>query len=84
MCPFQVIGCFEKEGFQKYHTRYILTFLQHIASTYQNCRAILNDGRACNIIMLNNSALSQPIVQLDDNTCIDLSTQSSLYITALI
>lgn len=84
MCPFQVIGCFEKEGFQKYHTRYILTFLEHIASTYQNCRAILNDGRGCNIIMLNSNALSQPIVQLDDNTCIDLSAEPSLYITALM
>lgn len=83
LCPFQVIAKFEEEGFQKYHTRYILTFLQHIASTYQNSRAILNDGRGCNIIMLNSNALSKPIVQFDDNTCLDLSSQSELYIKTL-
>lgn len=83
LCPFQVIAKFEEEGFQKYHTRYILTFLQRIAATYQSSRAILNDGRGCNIIMLNNNALSKPIVQFDDNSCLDLSTQSELYIKTL-
>lgn len=85
LCPFQVISSFEKEGYQKYYTRYILTFLKQIASTYQSNRVILSDGRGCNIIMLNQNDLSRPIVQLDDNTCIDLSTASKdLYIKAVL
>lgn len=84
LCPFQVIATFEDDGYQKYHPKYLLTFLKQIAKTYQSNRVILNDGRACNIIMLNSNSLSQPIVQFDDNTCIDLSAQRELYITALL
>lgn len=85
MCPFEVISCFERDGFQKYHTRYIVTFLKQIATTYQSNRVILSDGRGCNIVMINPNALSRPIVQFDDNTCLDLSTAGSdLYIKAVM
>ncbi|MDD6480946.1 MAG: HD-GYP domain-containing protein [Lachnospiraceae bacterium] len=85
LCPFQVISNFEQDGFQKYQTKYILTFLNHIASTYQNNRVLLSDGRSCNIVMLNQNALSRPIVQFDDNTCLDLSRESrDLYIKAVL
>lgn len=83
LCPFQVIANFENEGFQKYHPKYILIFLQQIAKTYQSNRMILSDGRGCNIVMLNNRALSRPMVQLDDNTVLDLSTNRDLYIKAV-
>ena len=66
LCPFEVISKFEEDGFQKYHTKYILVFLKQIASTYQN-------------------ALSRPIVQFDDKSCLDLSTASrDLYIKAVL
>ena len=85
MCPFEVISCFERDGFQKYHTRYIVTFLKQIATTYQSNRVILSDGRGCNIVMINPNALSRPIVQFDDNTCLDLSTAGiDLYIKAVM
>ncbi len=63
LCPFEVISKFEEDGFQKYHTKYILVFLKQIASTYQSNRVILSDGRGCTIVMLNQNALSRPIVQ---------------------
>lgn len=85
LCPFQVISKFEAEGFQKYYTKYILTFLSHIASAYQNNRVLLSDGRNCNIVMVNQNALSRPIVQFDDNSCLDLSSaDKSLYIQAVL
>ena len=85
LCPFEVISKFESDGFQKYHTKYILVFLKQIASTYQNNRVILSDGRGCNIVMLNQNALSRPIVQFDDNSCLDLSSASrDLYIKAVL
>lgn len=81
LCPFEVIANFEKDGYQKYHTKYILTFLKQIAATYQNSRVILSDGRGCKIVMLNQNNLSRPIVRFDDNTCLDLSHESKeLYI----
>ncbi len=84
LSPFQVIANFEEDGFQKYHTKYIYVFLNRIASTYQNNRVMLNDGRACKIVMLNQNSLSRPIVQFDDGECLDLSTQRSLYITRIL
>lgn len=84
LCPFQVIEKFEQEGFQKYHTKYIYVFLHNIASTYQSNRVMLNDGRVCKIVMLNQSTLSKPIVQFDDGICMDLSGQRELYITKIL
>ena len=84
LCAFQVIEKFEQEGFQKYHTKYIYVFLHNIASTYQNNRVMLNDGRGCKIVMLNQNTLSKPIVQFDDGSCVDLSTQRDLFITKIL
>lgn len=85
LCPFEVIANFEKDGYQKYHTKYILTFLKQIAATYQNSRVILSDGRGCRIVMQNQNNLSRPVVQFDDNSCLDLSHESrNLYIQKVL
>lgn len=84
LCAFQVISSFEKDGYQKYHAKYLLTFLQQIATTYQSNRIILNDGRGAKIVMLNKNNLSRPIVQFNDNSCLDLSTAPEFYITAVL
>lgn len=84
LSPFQVIANFEKDGFQKYHTKYIYIFLHRITTTYQNNRVMLNDGRACKIVMLNQNSLSRPIVRFDDGECLDLSTQTDLQITRIL
>ena len=84
LCPFQVIERFEQEGLQKYKPKFILTFLQHIASTYQNNRVLLSNGQSANIVMLNQQHLARPIVQLNDNSCIDLSTRLDLHIQSIL
>lgn len=83
LCPFQVIHEFECDGYHKYKTEFLLTFLRHIATTYQNNRVILSNGQAAKIILLNQHSLSQPLVQLNDGSCIDLAT-SSLYIQSMV
>lgn len=83
LCPFQVIREFERDGYHKYKTEYLLTFLRHIATTYQNNRVILSDGQAAKIILLNQNSLSDPLVQLNDGSCIDLAT-SPLYIQSIV
>lgn len=84
LCPFQVIANFEKDGLQKYNPKYILKFLEKIADIYQNHRVLLSDGRSATIIMQGTSSLSKPIVQLDDNTIIDLSSKSDLIIQTVL
>lgn len=83
LCPFQVIREFEHDGYHKYKTQFLLTFLQQIAATYQNNRVILSDGQAAKIILLNQRSLSEPLVQLNDGSCIDLAS-SPLYIQAIV
>ncbi len=82
-CPFQVIAEFEKDGLQKYKPKFILTFLEHIAAAYQNSRVLLSDSRAANIVLLNRNHLSQPLVQLDNGECMDLS-RSEISINSLV
>lgn len=84
LCPFQVIESFEKDGLQKYNPKYILTFLEHVAGIYQNHRVLLSDGRSATIIMQGTKQRSKPIVQLDDNTCIDLSYEKDLVIQTVL
>ena len=84
LCPFCVIQQFEDEGLQKFNPKYILTFLEHIASTYQNNRVLLSNGRRATIVMLNKHRLSKPIVQFEDESFLDLSKQTELSITAVI
>lgn len=84
LCPFQVISAFEHEGLKKYDPHFILTFLEHIAYTYQNNRILLSDGREANIIMLNSRDLSRPIIEVDDGSYINLATSKDLHIASLI
>lgn len=82
-CAFQVIAAFEDEGLSKYNPKFILTFLQHMASSYQNSRVFLSDGRSARIVYINSGSLSRPIVQLDDHSLLDLSKNPDLSITAI-
>jgi HD-GYP domain-containing protein (c-di-GMP phosphodiesterase class II) len=84
LCPFQVISNFEKDGLSQYRPKYILTFLEYIASTYQNNRVLLNNGQSANIVMINKNHLSAPIVQLDDQSCINLQEHPDLFIKSIL
>ena len=84
LCAFQVIENFERDGYQKYHTKYIYTFLHQIASTYQSNRVMLNDGRIAKIVMLNQNRLAKPIVQFNTGECLDLSTTKDIYIKKIL
>lgn len=84
LCPFQAISMFEKDGLQKYHPKYILTFLNRIATTYQHNRILLNNGQSANIVMINPKNLTKPMIQMDDGTVIDMLDNPELEITKII
>lgn len=84
LCPFQVISMFEKDGLQKYHPKYILTFLNRIATTYQHNRILLNNGHSANIVMINPSNLTRPMIQTDDGTVIDMLDNPKMEIIKII
>ena len=84
MCAFEVIGAFERDGLTKYRTKFILTFLEHIASAYQNSLVMLSDGRWGRVVFLNHEKLSRPILELADKKMIDLSREPDIKITAIL
>lgn len=81
--PFEVIRLFEEEGFQKYDTRILLNFLNHIGETYINNTVELSDGRTGKIILINRNNLSKPIIQVG-NTVVDLSKERDLTVGKLL
>lgn len=84
LCPFEVIDAFEKEGLQKYHPQYILTFLKRIANSYQHNRVLLSNGQSGTIVMINEKHLTQPMIQMDDGSILDLTEHQNLSITKII
>lgn len=83
LCPFVVIDIFVKEGFQKYDTNAILTFLNNIVTSYIGNMVRLNNKRVGEIIFINPHDLANPTVKCGDKF-VDLSTHPSLYIEAII
>ncbi len=83
VCPFQVIELFEDEGFQKYNPKFLLPFLEHAVTTYINNKVRLSNQTVGRIVMINKSALSRPVVCID-NEFIDLSVEKNLKIEAVL
>ena len=83
MCPFHVIAIFEEEGFEKYESDYLLTFLSNVANTYIRCSCQLSDGRSGDIIMMNKEKYSRPVIQCGKEY-VDLMKHPELRIEKLI
>ena len=59
--------------YRLFPTQNIYTFLKRVANCYSNSRVLLSDGRSGQVVFLNNSALSRPIVKLGSGEMVDLS-----------
>jgi len=83
LSPFEAIRNFESDGYQKYDTHYIMTFLEEIIQSYLGNHVRLSNNLEGEIIMINAHSLSKPIVQVGDRF-IDLSKESDLIITSIL
>lgn len=83
ICPFDVIAEFERDGFLKFDTKYLMIFLERIVESYLHTIVRLNDGREGEVVMINKLSLSKPVVRLGD-TFVDLSKEPSLSIECII
>lgn len=81
-CAFDVIDDFEKDGYQKYNTKYIMTFLEHIADYYNNSVVMLSNEQTARIIYINPQALSRPMVKMNDGSIVDLSKERDIKIVS--
>ncbi len=83
ICPFTVIEKFEEEGLYKFDANVIMTFLSNIVNTFIANRVMLNNGKSGDIVFINPTHLSKPVVKCDDQF-VDLSTIRNLSIVAVI
>ena len=83
VCPFTVIEEFEQKGLDKYEPNVIMTFLSNIVNTFIANRVLLNTGQTGDIIFINPTYLSKPIVKCG-NEYVDLSKNRTLSIVSVI
>lgn len=83
LCPFKVIEIMHDEAFTKFDPRYILPFLKNVASSYINNDVMLSDGRTGKVVLINDNALSLPVVQCAD-TFVDLSKEHGLKVSSIL
>ncbi|MHB8130713.1 MAG: HD-GYP domain-containing protein [Mobilitalea sp.] len=83
LCPFDVITIFETEGYTKYDPKYIMTFLEGIVQTYIHNSVRLSNDMTGEIILINKSELSRPVIKVGD-TYLDLTKQRDLHIVSLV
>ena len=83
MCPFKVLSIMENEGYQKYDSAYILTFLEYIVNTYLNNTVLLSNGMTGTVVLINKLDLSHPMIHCG-NSYIDLSHEHGVNIEAII
>lgn len=82
LIPFQVIENFEKT--ERFYSSIVLKqILLHIANTQLGLTVRLSDERTAEIILINQLALSRPLIKCGDQI-IDLSKEKSLSITAVL
>lgn len=83
LCPFTVIEIFEKEGLQRYDTKYIMTFLENISLTYIHNHVRLNNGQVGQIVFINKEKFSRPMI-LAGEGFIDLAQRPDLSIVEIL
>lgn len=83
LCPFDVLAVIERDAYSKYNPDFAFTFLKNVSASYLHNNVLLSDGREGEIVLINNNAISRPIVQCD-NEFIDLSKNHDITIISII
>lgn len=83
LCPFRSLNDLSRKVFRNTNQNLSLPFAAYrIHLSEQPCS--FKQWTSANIVMLNQQHLARPIVQLNDNSCIDLSTRLDLHIQSIL
>jgi putative nucleotidyltransferase with HDIG domain len=84
ICPFEVIAQLESDGLHQYDPNSLLIFLDRMVQSYINNWVVLSNKEIAEIIMINKSSLSKPVVRTKNEHYIDLSRERNIEIMAFI
>ena len=82
-CPFEAIKMFESSGLALFDTKYLMTFIEHMASCYMGYRVRLNDGTVGTIVYMNKQDNTKPMIQVGSQY-IDLFRNPKVYIEEIL
>ena len=82
--PFTVIRKFEREMLGILDTELLLIFLKNISQGYVGSWVSLSDGREAEVLIINSTNISKPVVRTADNEILILSDFDDLYIVTLL
>lgn len=83
ICPFRVVNMLEEDAFSKYDPKFIVPFLHNVVSSYLHNNVQLSDGRTGEVVLINQHALSRPVVQCQEDF-VDLSIRRELEIVSIL
>lgn len=81
--PFEVFEHIQNGTFGKFDPKITLTFLSNIANYYIGDKCRLNNGEIAEIIKINSSVISRPLVKVEE-MYIDLSKELHLKVEELV
>lgn len=82
-CPFEVVRFMESEGEHKFDSTYLSIFLSKLLEAHIHAKVRLSDGREGEIMVVNKSYLSKPIVKIDGKN-VDLSLLKNVEVKKII
>lgn len=83
MCPVKVLDILQEDGYEKYDAAVLLTFLEKTMQSYIHSTVELSDQRIGEIVSLNQTALTRPLVRVSD-TFVDLTKEKDLKIVKIL
>lgn len=83
ICPFEVVKTLNNESFTKFDPKYMIPFLKNVASSYLHNNVLLSNQQIGEVIIIQDHALSQPVVQCGDEF-IDLYKHPELSIVKVL
>ena len=82
-CPFEVVRFMEAEGEHKFDSTYLSIFLSKLLEAYIHAKVLLSDGSEGEIMVINKSYLSRPIVKICGKN-VDLSLRNDVEVEKVI
>ncbi|MBQ3512215.1 MAG: HD domain-containing protein [Lachnospiraceae bacterium] len=82
-CPFEVVRFMEAEGEHKFDSTYLSIFLSKLLEAYIHAKVRLSDGSEGEIMVINKSYLSKPIVKILGRN-VDLSLKKDVEVVKVI
>lgn len=83
LTPFEALKKLQENDFNKYDSRYLMTFIDRIAQNYIQHEVLLSNGQTGVIIMLNKTDLTRPLVQIG-SMFLDLALQTDISIKKIL